>query len=143
MINPLKLYTVVNSDGTRTASSTMSSSAHQQEKEIGVKANRVVPIVFIPGIMGTNLWNNRTKKITWIAPNTDTILSSVAAIGSFLSSLFSSAKDRQNDLDGRPGMVTVYNDGPIGGSGLKEDISKDELKRRGWGGALCDRLTIQ
>ncbi|BDM22734.1 MULTISPECIES: triacylglycerol lipase [Pseudomonas] len=136
MIDPLKLYTVVNSDGTRTASSTMSSSAHQQEKEIGVKANRVVPIVFIPGIMGTNLWNNRTKKIAWIAPNTDTILSSVAAIGSFLSSLFSSAKDRQNDLDGRPGMVTVYNDGPIGGSGLKEDISKDELKRRGWGGIM-------
>ena len=136
MIDPLKLYTVVNADGIRTASSTMSSTAHQQEKEIGIKTNKVVPIVFIPGIMGTNLWNNRTKKIAWIAPNTDTILSGIAAVGSFLSALFSSAKDRQNDLDGREGMISVYNDGPIGGGSLKEVISKEELKRRGWGGIM-------
>ncbi|MFK0312659.1 alpha/beta hydrolase [Pseudomonas sp. NPDC090233] len=135
MINPLKLLTVINADGTRTASSTMSSSARQQEKEVGVKENKVVPIVFIPGIMGTNLWNNRTKKIAWVAPNTDTILSGIGAVGSFLSALFSSAKDRQNDLDGREGMISVYQDGPIGG-GLNEAIDKDELRRRGWGGIM-------
>ncbi|MFJ4114786.1 esterase/lipase family protein [Pseudomonas sp. NPDC089758] len=136
MIAPLKLLTVINSDGTKTASTTISSSTQQQNKEIGVKANTVVPIVFIPGIMGTNLWNNRTKKIAWIAPNTDTIMSNIAAVGSFLSALFSSAKDRQNDLDGREGMISVYNDGPIGGGGLNEKIDKDELKRRGWGGVM-------
>ncbi|MFF5864584.1 esterase/lipase family protein [Pseudomonas sp. NPDC012596] len=136
MINPLKLHTIINSDGTRTASSTMSSSSDQQEKEIGIKAAKVVPIVFIPGIMGTNLWNNRTKKIAWMAPNTDTILSGIAAVGSFLSALFSSAKDRQNDLDGREGMISVYKEGPIGGGGLRETISKEELKRRGWGGIM-------
>jgi len=136
MIDPLKLMAVINPDGTKTASTTMANSAQKQEKEIGVKGNKVVPIVFIPGIMGTNLWNNRTQKIAWIAPNTDTILSGIAAVGSFLSALFSSAKDRQNDLDGREGMISVYKDGPIGGGGLKEAISKDELKRRGWGGIM-------
>ncbi|MFK0314569.1 esterase/lipase family protein [Pseudomonas sp. NPDC090233] len=136
MIDPLKLLTVINPDGTRTASSTMSSSTQQQEKEIGVKENKVVPIVFIPGIMGTNLWNNRTKKIAWVAPNTDTILSKFSAIGSFVSALLSSAKDRQNDLDGRKGMITVYQDGPIRSDGLTDKLNKDELQRRGWGGIM-------
>lgn len=136
MINPLKLITILNADGSRTASTTLSESSEQREKVVAVKTNKVVPVVFIPGIMGTNLWNARTKKVAWIAPNTDTVPAKFAAIGSFVSALFSSAKDRQNDLDGRKGMITVHQDGPIRTEDLREPLSKEELKKRGWGGIM-------
>lgn len=136
MINPLKLISILNADGSRTATTTLGKSTEQREKEIAVKTNKVVPVVFIPGIMGTNLWNTRTKKIAWIAPNTDTIPAKFGAVGSFVSALFSSAKDRQNDLDGRKGMITTYHDGPIRTEGLIESLSKEELKKRGWGGIM-------
>ncbi|WP_336333408.1 alpha/beta hydrolase [Pseudomonas putida] len=136
MINPLKLIFRTNADGTTSASTTMSSVTAQREKEIGVPAKKVVPIVFIPGIMGTNLWNTRTKKIAWIAPNTDSILLKISALGTAISAFFSTAKDRQNDLDASDGVITVYQDGPIGSDGLINPISKEELKRRGWGGIM-------
>lgn len=136
MINPLKLIFRPNADGTTSASTTMASATDKQEKEIGIPARTVVPIIFIPGIMGTNLWNTRTEKIAWIAPNTDSILLKLSALGTAISAFFSTAKDRQNDLDASDGVITVYQDGPIGSDGLLNPISKEELKRRGWGGIM-------
>ncbi|MDU8457796.1 lipase/acyltransferase domain-containing protein [Pseudomonas syringae group sp. J254-4] len=136
MSESLKLAQEQNPDGTTSATTTMADSKQQQEKEIKVKSDKVVPIVFIPGIMGTNLWNTRTKKIAWVAPNTDTALSKVAAIGSFISAFFSSAKDRQNDLDGSDGVMTVYNDSEIGKDGLIDSVAEEDLRRRGWGGIM-------
>ncbi|NAS99996.1 hypothetical protein CU664_06830 [Pseudomonas syringae pv. actinidifoliorum] len=136
MSESLKLAQEQNPDGTTSATTTMANSKQQQEKELKVKSDKVVPIVFIPGIMGTNLWNTRTKKIAWVAPNTDTTLSKVAAIGSFISALFSSAKDRQNDLDGSDGVMTVYNDSEIGKDGLMDTVAEEDLRRRGWGGIM-------
>ncbi|RMR23218.1 hypothetical protein ALP90_01379 [Pseudomonas amygdali pv. ulmi] len=136
MSESLKLAQEQNPDGTTSAPTTMADSKQQQEKEIKVKSDKVVPIVFIPGIMGTNLWNTRTKKIAWVAPNTDTALSKVAAIGSFVSALFSSAKDRQNDLDGNGRGISVYKDAAIGKDGLYDPLTEEELNRRGWGGIM-------
>ncbi|WP_122671645.1 alpha/beta hydrolase [Pseudomonas viridiflava] len=136
MAEPLILAQEPNPDGTMSATTTMASSTQPQEKEIRVKSDKVVPIVFIPGIMGTNLWNNRTKKISWVAPNTDTTLSKIGAIGSFISAFFSTAKDRQNDLDASDGVISVYKDAAIGADGLNDPLPEGELKRRGWGGIM-------
>lgn len=136
MLNPLKLIFRPNPDGTASTSTTMSSASEQRIKEIGVPAKKIVPIIFIPGIMGTNLWNTRTEKIAWMAPNTDSIFLKLSALGTAIAAFFSTAKDRQNDLDASDGVITVYQDGPIGSDGLLTPISKEELKRRGWGGIM-------
>lgn len=136
MNESLKLAQEQNPDGTTSATTTMANSKQQQEKELKVKSDKVVPIVFIPGIMGTNLWNTRTNKIAWVAPNTDTILSNISAFGSFFAALMSTAKSRQDDLDGREGVMTVYKDAEIGNQGLTDPITEEELNRRGWGGIM-------
>ncbi|MCQ9473766.1 alpha/beta hydrolase [Pseudomonas alliivorans] len=136
MAEPLILAQEQNSDGTMSATTTMANSNQPQEKEVRVKSDKIVPVVFIPGIMGTNLWNTRTKKISWVAPNTDTITSKIGAIGSFISAFFSTAKDRQNDLDASDGVITIYKDASIGKDGLIDPLPEEELRRRGWGGIM-------
>lgn len=121
-------------DGMLTAHTTLSSSSDPVEKCLQCKSDKVIPIIFIPGIMGTHLMNMQTKRPVWIAPNLDGILPKIKIVGLLLGSWFKSSKQRQAELDSTPGVVGVYEDGELdtAGSGL----SKQEIKKRKWGSLM-------
>lgn len=132
--NTLHLAQEHDADGELMATTTMSRSNDPVEKSVPCKSGKVVPIIFIPGIMGTNLMNMRTKKRVWVAPNIDGVLPVVKTVGVLLGSWFKSAKQRQAELDSTPGAVGVYEDGEVedGGCGLSEQ----ELRVRKWGSIM-------
>lgn len=88
----------------------------------------VVPIIFIPGIMGSNLKNGKTK--VWYPPNKK--LSEATHIaGELIMGLFRSASSRQKRLD--PNSTMVGFDGPVYVKKAGIKVSEDEALRRGWG----------
>jgi pimeloyl-ACP methyl ester carboxylesterase len=82
-------------------------------------SNRVIPVVFVPGIMGSNLSHSSEEKPIWL-------LDSKWTIG--LNWIGKSAKKRKTLLD--PNKTAVCGDGKIP-TGTKQ--SETELRRRGWG----------
>ncbi|MDB6141991.1 MAG: alpha/beta hydrolase [Pseudomonas sp.] len=116
------------------ATTTMCPSSSQKEKSIMCKSGPVVPVIFIPGIMGTNLINVRRGKPVWVAPNVDGVVPVFKAVGTILDSIVKSSKQRQLELDPTPSSVSVYYDGEIGA--YNSGLSSEELHRRGWGAIM-------
>lgn len=88
----------------------------------------VIPIVFIPGVMGTNLRVKGSHEAVWRPPNND-LRGTFEVIGALATYLFKRAADRQRELN--KDTVEIDPDGPksAGGSGLP----KDTLQKRHWG----------
>ncbi|MGY0611519.1 esterase/lipase family protein [Luteimonas sp. A501] len=88
----------------------------------------VIPIVFLPGIMGTNLRLEGGGKVAWRPPNTDGVVSILSAIGTLVGFFFRGPATRQRLLD--PDTTEVDDRGPIDTGG---SLDRDEARRRGWG----------
>lgn len=92
----------------------------------------VIPIIFIPGIMGSNIMNDKGKKV-WFPPNG--LLAGAGA--AFYGKFFRSAKTRQTELD--PKTTSVSNEGDIN---IKKKAIKrfgeKEARARGWGTVYWD-----
>jgi hypothetical protein len=118
--------------------STMNRTENLQDKILLCKRGPVVPVIFIPGIMGTNLMNTESKEVVWAAPNTDGLFLFANAAFKTLFAVFKSPESRQSELDSRPGKVSVYHGGEIGGEGLssEEKVSDEVLRHRGWGSIM-------
>ncbi len=87
----------------------------------------VIPIIFIPGIMGTNLRNLDGASV-WSPPNTDGLGPILGAVGQMISYSVTDAAQRQTDLN----PLTTQVD--YGGS-VDADTRVDALRvrARGWG----------
>ncbi|WP_028687933.1 esterase/lipase family protein [Pseudomonas fulva] len=121
-------------DGMLTATTTLSSSTDPREKCVAYKGQKIVPIIFIPGIMGTNLMNMKTKKRVWVAPNMDGLFPVVKTLGLLFGSWFKSSKQRQAELDSTPGALGVYEGGELDDAG--SGLSTDEMRTRKWGAIM-------
>jgi len=121
-------------DGMLAAHTTLASSNDSVEKSLPWKGGKVVPVIFIPGIMGTNLMNLKTKERVWVAPNVDGVFPVVKTLGLLFGSWFKSAKQRQAELDSTPGAVGVYDGGELDDAG--SGLSKDEMRTRKWGSIM-------
>lgn len=132
--NTLHLAQEHDADGKLMATTTMSLSSDSVEKSIPCKSGKVVPIIFIPGVMGTNLMNMKTKEPVWVAPNLDGILPKFKTVGLLIGSLFKSPKRRQLELDTRPGAVGLYEDAEIDGG--ESGLTSVELRTRKWGSIM-------
>ncbi|WP_321805961.1 hypothetical protein [Burkholderia sp. BCC1993] len=90
----------------------------------------VIPIIFVPGIMGTNLCSNdKTKKAgepAWRPPN-----GKMAGLGEWFRRLNQSAADRQKQVG--PERVMVDKSGKVSVPRNVWTLTNDEAKRRGWG----------
>lgn len=107
---------------------TMTPSPDHSVKAIDVLPQDIIPIVFIPGIMGTNLVKSDdngqpTQSQVWVPPNS--FWQSLHAANEFWSK---DASERRRQLD--PGKTTVFYDGDIDTEGV---ITSEEAHRRGWG----------
>ncbi|WP_155625580.1 esterase/lipase family protein [Burkholderia pseudomultivorans] len=90
----------------------------------------VVPIIFVPGIMGTNLCGNekaaKPGEPAWRPPN-----GKMAGLGEWFRRLHQSAADRQRQIG--PDRVRVDDSGKVSIPRNLFTLTNDEAKRRGWG----------
>src|SRR5690606_20147867 len=118
------------SDGVPVGRSIATPVQDTRRAEIVVPPAEVIPIVFVPGIMGSNLRNRESGESVWNASTVLTLAWQWA---------FRSAKTRQAKLD--PAAVEVDPDGKLpkvgryaGDDGQSVRLGVEQLRERGWGG---------
>lgn len=123
-------HSIVDKNGDEVSLATLTPSEDQREKIVLAKPY-VIPVLFLPGIMGTNLRKKEGKDVVWRPPNAD-LRGAADAICQLFSYLFKNAKDRANDL--ATDTVEVDPSGPLdaGRSGLPKNV----LVARGWGALM-------
>lgn len=116
-------------DGVPVGRSFASPTQDTRRAELVVPPNVIVPIVFVPGIMGSNLRNLKSKESVW---NASTLLSLAWQWA------FRSAKTRQTKLN--PDVTEADPEGKIpkvadyvGDDSKPEDLDEVQLRERGWG----------
>ncbi|GLQ48552.1 esterase/lipase family protein [Dyella flava] len=116
-------------DGTPYARAVLTPNEDQRTKEILVDHRPAIPVIFLPGVMGTLLSDKTTGKPVWSPPNLDAIGSGIVGVASVLAGWPVGAAKRAKHFD--PDQAVVDPRGPIklGNSGLTEE----EARRRGWG----------
>lgn len=123
-------HSVVDENGDQYSIATLTSTEDQREKIVLAKPY-VIPILFLPGIMGTNLRKTVGKASVWRPPNKDP-RGAADLIGQLFSYLFKSTNERAGDLV--TNSVEIDPSGPIdaGESGLPKNV----LVARGWGALM-------
>lgn len=124
-------------DGASYAHATLTPASDTRPKEILCDVRPIIPVIFLPGVMGSLLTFKDTGDEMLFAPNTDTVLAGIGALGSLIGMWFASASSREKTYDPTRAAVTPL--GPINvGKHAKDDtsdqfIDEDEARRRGWG----------
>lgn len=118
--------------GRRVYSTRLTPAEDKRDKVLLCSVPAPIPVVFLPGIMGTNLRNKESRESVWCPPNTGFSLGDIFGL---IAAIFTwwcrGPKERQELLD--PVAVEVDDSGPIslGDSGLNAGAAR----RRGWGSA--------
>lgn len=128
--NSVLYGSVLDEHGDQYAPTVLTPTDDQRDKIVLGKPY-IIPIVFIPGIMGTNLRKKGTGEVAWRPPNTDA-RGILDAIGQLFSYARKNAKTRQSEL--KTDEAEVDPSGPIDTAGT--DFSKKVLTARGWGALL-------
>lgn len=116
--------------GRRVFHHTLTAKSDTRDKVLRVRLPAVIPVIFVPGIMGTNLRLTENQKKAWRPPNVGLsakgILEAIAAMGVWM---FRGPKERQRLLNSA--VVEPDPDGPIsvGDAGISEKIAR----ARNWG----------
>lgn len=128
--SPVLLYSVVDSDGNQYATATLTPTDDTREK-IVLSKPYIIPVLFLPGIMGTNLRKKDGKQAVWQPPNADA-RGAVDMIAQLFSYAFKNTQERVGDL--ATSDAEVDPSGPIdaGESGLPKNV----LVARGWGALM-------
>lgn len=124
-----RVGTSIDKQGITVARSLTSPTQSTARAEVVVPPDVVVPVLFVPGIMGSNLRNKDTKESVWNA-------SSVLKLA--LQWAFRSAKTRQVKLD--PETTEADPEGNIpevaeytGDDMSSQKLTEEQLHERGWG----------
>lgn len=124
-------------DGASYAHATLTPSSDTRPKEMLCDVRPIIPVIFLPGVMGSLLTFKDTGDEMLFAPNTDSVVSDIGALGALIGMWFSSATSREKNFDPTRAAVTPL--GPINvGKHAKGDcndqfVDEDEARRRGWG----------
>ncbi len=97
-------------------------------------ANRIIPLVFVPGVMGSNLMNKESEEPVWVMNEGAKEKAKTAKAWGFTD-----AKERKQLLDSTKTAVYPGGELPEGAepgiifTGATQQDKDAELKRRGWG----------
>ncbi|WP_145964295.1 hypothetical protein [Chromobacterium phragmitis] len=91
----------------------------------------VIPVIFVPGIMGTNLKLKGNKGAAWAPPN-----GMLEGLRSARQGAFQSPMERQVLFD--PNGTEVNHDGPCQAPSDLHWVTTEEAKKRGWGALHAD-----
>ncbi|WP_433704120.1 esterase/lipase family protein [Paraburkholderia sacchari] len=128
--SPVLLHSVVDKDGDQYATATLTPTDDTREK-IVLSKPYIIPVLFLPGIMGTNLRKKNGKQAVWQPPNAD-LRGAADMIAQLFSYAFKNTQERAGDLV--TSEAEVDPGGPIdaGESGLPKNV----LVARGWGALM-------
>jgi hypothetical protein len=124
-------YATFDDDGRPFARVTLTPDSDKRTKYIYFDTRPPIPVIFIPGVMGSLLVDKNTGRSIWAPPNTDAARSTVAAAATIIGDYFQSAATREKRFD--PTTAVVDPSGPV----VKFDEKKlrfnqEEARRRGW-----------
>lgn len=117
-------------DGSSFGKFTLTPASDTRQKELLCDVRPIIPVIFIPGVMGTLLVNKNTGDEMFFPPNADTTGSKAAAAPWLYGAYHQNAAERQTKFNPLEAAVTTL--GPIN-VGDGKTISEDEARRRGWG----------
>ncbi len=127
---PVYHHTTQNARGTQDVCVTLTEDADQREKKVICAPQWVIPIILLPGVIGTNLKEKNKSHEVWRAPN-----STLAGLPMLMEFFFKGAAARQMLFN--PQTSEVDWDGPVdaGPLVLGKDLQETEdiLRQRGWG----------
>ncbi|WP_434110413.1 esterase/lipase family protein [Paraburkholderia caffeinilytica] len=117
-------------DGSSFGSFTLTPASDTRRKELLCDVRPIIPVIFIPGVMGTLLVNEKTGDEMFFPPNAAPGDSKAAAGAWLYGAYHKNAAERQTKFNPLEAKVTTL--GPIN-AGDGKTISEDEARRRGWG----------
>ncbi|RQZ17135.1 alpha/beta hydrolase [Burkholderia sp. Bp9031] len=124
-------------DGSSYGTFTLTPASDTRQKELLCDVRPIIPVIFLPGVMGSLLTDNENGNELFFAPNTDGMLGNLGALPALLGLWFTSATTRERQFDPTRAAVTPL--GPINvGKHGKNDVPEQfvdekEARRRGWG----------
>ncbi|WDD91461.1 alpha/beta hydrolase [Burkholderia sp. FERM BP-3421] len=118
-------------DGHSSARAPLTPADDTRAKESLHDLRPIIPVIFIPGVMGSPLATKDSGDAAWSPPNTDTMGAILGALCSLVAGWFRSASSREALFD--PDSVTVTPFGPLIDLGKQDPITGEEARRRGWG----------
>src|ERR1700761_6858188 len=107
----VRLASHTDEGGDSYAHATLTPADDTRPKETLHDLRPIIPVIFIPGVMGSPLAAKDSGDAAWSAPNTDTIGASLGALCSLIAGWFRSASSRETLFDPESVMVTPL--GPI------------------------------
>jgi len=110
---------------------TLTPASDTRRKEVLCDVRPIIPVIFLPGVMGSLLADKDTGGELFFAPNTDGALQSVLALADLIRMWFQSAESRQKSFDPTRAVVTPL--GPINVGKHVLGVDEEEARRRGWG----------
>ncbi|PAJ78477.1 esterase/lipase family protein [Burkholderia ubonensis] len=124
-------------DGSSYGKFTLTPASDTRRKELLCDVRPIIPVIFLPGVMGSLLTDKVSGEELFFAPNTDGMLGNLGALPALIGLWFTSASSRETQFDPTRAAVTPL--GPINvGKHGKDDtaeqfVDEAEARRRGWG----------
>ncbi|WP_174915282.1 esterase/lipase family protein [Burkholderia lata] len=117
-------------DGSSFGQFTLTPASDTRSKELLCDVRPIIPVIFIPGVMGTLLVNENTGDEMFFPPNAGPGDSKASAGAWLYGAYHQNAAERETKFNPLVAKVTTL--GPIN-VGDGKAISEDEARRRGWG----------
>ncbi|MFP3506927.1 esterase/lipase family protein [Burkholderia sp. SIMBA_062] len=124
-------------DGASVGHFTLTPASDTRSKELLCDVRPIIPVIFLPGVMGSPLVNTETGDEMFFAPETDGLLGKAGALPALIGLWFKGASTREKLFDPTLAAVTPF--GPVSAGKHEEDAEPDqyvdekEAIRRGWG----------
>ncbi|MBU9398798.1 alpha/beta hydrolase [Burkholderia multivorans] len=115
-------------DGASVGHFTLTPASDTRSKELLCDVRPIIPVIFLPGVMGSPLVNKDTGDDIFFPPNTDGMLGKGGALPALLGMWFRGASARESRFD--PTLATVTPFGPVRAC---KHVDEAEARRRGWG----------
>jgi hypothetical protein len=117
-------------DGVSSAQTVITPQSDTRCKEVHCDPRPRIPVIFLPGVMGSLLCDKDSGAALWAPPNMDSVASAVPGVASVITGYFQSAAKREIRFD--PTQAVVDPSGAV--VKLPKDIGfdQDEARRRGW-----------
>jgi len=125
--------TQLDKEGHPVASTRLTLAQDKRENVIHAAPITVIPIVFIPGIMGTNL-QSANGEIIWRPPNLDGVGAILDAVGQMFAFFFRGPATRQKNLN--PSEARVDNRGSVDAGNAGDTLTDKLARERGWGSVM-------
>lgn len=127
----VRLPSSIDTDGTPCAHAVITPDADRRQKECVFDNRPPIPVIFLPGVMGTLLCDKDSGASLWAPPNLDSVASAIPGVLSVLTGYFQSAAQRQTRFN--PLQAVVDPSGPvISIDKHRFGFDQVEARRRGW-----------